>query len=930
MMKVTWLLAAVMCLARPADSQVFTGRIDVTVIDSRGAAVRGVTVEAGGPVTQTVATNEEGQAHILNLPSGTYRLKASLQGFADYLNPALPVSAGTAVPLKITLGPQGVEVQVQVSVEVPLFDPGRQAISTNIGQHELQDIPTARDPWVVLRSIPGVIVDRVDVGGSESGQQSSHVAKGATARDNTWYLEGVPITDMAALGSSPAYYDFDAFHEMQVTTGGADARLATPGVQTNIVFKSGGNTVRGSARTYYANEDLQANNLPKELAGVPGGASGKGNRLTKYADDGGEVGGPLIRDRWWAWGSYGRTEVGVRTLDGYPDETTIEDVAAKTHYAISNAWHGGFTFFAGNKKKDGRGAGPARPPETTWIQDGTSKIYKGDVTGTIGDTLFVVARAAYVNGPFTLTPKGGLGGGQVFIDTDGVYHNSHVFSAYDRPQRVFNGDANWFRGRHELRFGASARHYTDDETTRYAGDFRAVQLEANGRTLAMAVRPYHQVNHAFYSSFYAGDVLTMDRLTLNGSIRFDRATSSVDAITVPPHPVVPGVLPGVSAAAVKNAVVWNTLSPRAGLAYALGAERKTIARASYSAYASQLLAPVAGTISSASFAYAYYTAVDRNRNFNIEPGELDRFLFARNINPSNPSKAVNQIDPDYSAPRTHEIVVGVDREVFSGIAMSAAYTWRRYVNQLWPPSAPPAVGVTSWDYAVDGRLTGALPDGTSYSVPYYALRADRAPEGAGTVIANRDGYHRTFNGLELAAIKRLRNGWMTRFGFSWNSAREHFDDPSTAIVDPTPLRVDPQVDGGTGTLPRYQFVANGLYQWRWGINVGGSFLLRQGFARLFSANDVATSDRVYATKDVLVNAGSIGKARLPTVKSLDARIEKALTFDRVTLAFDFDVFNVLNHNFVLGRVDDVSVSSFDRVTEIMNPRVARIGVRVQF
>ena len=200
---------------------------------------------------------------------------------------------------------------------------------------------------------------------------------------------------------------------------------------------------------------------------------------------------------------------------------------------------GNFTFFSGNKKKDGRGAGPFNPPETTFIQDGPSKMYKGEINWVASNTLFLTARGAHVNGPFTLTPKGGLDNGQVFIDADGVYHNSNTFSGNDRPQVVFNGDGNWFRGRHEVRFGASMRNYKDDQTTRYAGDFLDIQLDAAGTTLAIPIRPYHQVNRAVYSSLYVGDAYSMDRLTLNGSVRYDRATSSVDAITVAAHPVVP-------------------------------------------------------------------------------------------------------------------------------------------------------------------------------------------------------------------------------------------------------------------------------------------------------------------------------------------------------------------------------------------------------
>ena len=942
LVRAVWVLAALLCAAAPASAQIFTGRVDVTVTDSTGAVLPGVTIEATGPQTQNAVTDAQGQAHLLNLPSGTYQIKASLQGFASYLHRAMPVSAGSAIPLRITLGVQGVAEQVQVAAEVPIIEPNRQAISTNITNQELQNIPSARDPWVVLQTIPGVVVDRVNVGGSESGQQSNYVAKGATTGDNTWYMDGIPITDMSALGSSPSYYDFDMFQEMQVTTGGADARQATPGVQMNFVLKSGTNTPHGSARTYYENKDLQGNNLPSGLVEELGGVSGKGNRLTKYADYGGEVGGPLIRDKWWAWGSYGRTDVNVQTLDGFPDKTTLEDLGAKTQAALSKAWRGNFTFFSGNKKKDGRGAGPFNPPETTFIQDGPSKMYKGEISGTVGSTLFVTARGAHVNGPFTLTPKGGLDNGQVFVDADGVYHNSNLFSANDRPQIVFNGDANWFRGRHEIRFGASSRNYKDDQVTRYAGDFFDVQIDRAGTTFALPIRPFHQVTRALYTSLYAGDTLTLDRLTLNGSLRFDRATSSVDAITVQAHPTVPDILPGVSAPAIKNAVVWNTLSPRVGLAYAVGEARKTVARASYSSFASQLLAPTAGNVSAASFAYAYYLAVDANHNFNIEPGELRSFLFAKNIIPEDPTRPVNQIAPDFSAPRTHEIVAGIDRELFSSFAVSAAYTWRRYVNQLWN-QAPP-IGATSADYIEDGRLTGTLPDGTPYDVPYYALSPDAAPEGAGTLTANREGYHRSYNGLELAATKRLRNKWMARFGYSWNRSREYFDDPASSIVDPTPITADPHVNGGLVTvptagsgksqiyltLPTYQFTANGYYQGPWGVNFGGNFLIRQGYTQMFYSNDVATNDPVYSTKDILVSAGNIGKYRLPNVKSFDARIEKMFTLSAAQVAFDVDIFNVMNYGTVLGRIYDVSSSKFNQVAEVMNPRIVRFGVRVQF
>jgi hypothetical protein len=937
------ILAAVFCaVAATAGAQVFTGRIDVTVRDSTGAVLPGVTVAVTGPQNQNTVTDSLGEAHFLNLPAGSYEVRASLQGFSDYLNRSVPVSAGAAVPLRVSLNVQGVTEQVQVAAETPIIEPKRQTIATSITVHELQNIPTARDPWVVLQTVPGVVLDRVNVGGSESGQQSNYIAKGASTGDNTWYMDGIPITDMSALGSSPSYYDFDMFQEMQVTTGGADAGQATPGVQMNFVLKSGSNTPRGSARTYYENENLQANNLPDDLVEELGGAGGKGNRMNKYADYGGELGGPIVRDRLWGWGSFGRTDVNIQTLAGVPDKTKLTDVAAKAQAAFNQALRANFTFFSGNKQKDGRGAGPFNPPETTFIQDGPSKMYKGEINYVASNSLFLTARGAHVNGPFTLTPKGGLDNGQVFIDSDGVYHNSNSFSSNDRPQVVFNGDGNWFRGRHEVRFCASVRHYTDENVTRYAGDFLDIQLDPDGTTLAIPIRPFHQINRALYTSLYVGDTLSLDRLTLTGSLRFDRTTNSAGEMDVAAHPVVPDVLPGVHAAEVKNAVVWNSLSPRVGLSYAVGADRKTIARATYSAFASQLNATTAGNVSTASFAYAYYLAVDDNHDFNIQQSELRAFLFAKNIHPDDPALPVNEIAPDFSAPRTHEITLGLDHELMPNFGVSAAYTWRRYVNDLW--NQLPPIGATSADYVVDGRLTGTLPDGSAYDVPYYALSEAAAPIGAGTITSNREGYHRSFNGLELSATKRLSQRWMGRFGFSWNRSREYFDDPSTSIVDPTPITADPQVNGGIVTvptagsskseiyltLPTYQFIANGYYQGPWGLNFGGNYLARQGYSQMFYSNDVGTNDPVYSTKDVLVIPGKVGDYRLPTVHSLDARVEKSFRFDRTQVTLDFDVFNLLNSGTVLGRIYDVSASNFNQVAEIMNPRIARFGIRVQF
>ena len=243
-----------LAFAASSAAQVSPGRIDVSFESLTGGRLADVAVHITGPQSHSTVTDATGDVHFLNLVPGTYTMTARRAGFADYLNEHVFVATGKSVQLAVTLYPEGAARQVLVSRDAPVVDALRGTVSTIVGLEDLQSIPSARDPWVVLQTIPGVIVDRVNVGGVESGQQSIFQAKGAAFGDNTWNLDGIGITDMAATGASPAYYDFDALNEIQVTTGGADARLMTPGVHVNLALKSGTSVLRGSARAYAADD----------------------------------------------------------------------------------------------------------------------------------------------------------------------------------------------------------------------------------------------------------------------------------------------------------------------------------------------------------------------------------------------------------------------------------------------------------------------------------------------------------------------------------------------------------------------------------------------------------------------------------------------------------------------------------------------------
>ena len=100
--------------------------------------------------------------------------------------------------------------------------------------------------------------DHVNVGGNQSGQQSYFIGKGIERHQTEWNLDGVNVTEMQATGTSDFYYDFDSFQDMQISTGGSDPRLRTPGVQINIVSKRGTNEFTGSGRYFWTDKQFQS------------------------------------------------------------------------------------------------------------------------------------------------------------------------------------------------------------------------------------------------------------------------------------------------------------------------------------------------------------------------------------------------------------------------------------------------------------------------------------------------------------------------------------------------------------------------------------------------------------------------------------------------------------------------------------------------
>src|SRR5207244_8788472 len=103
---------------------------------------------------------------------------------------------------------------------------------------------------------------RMNVAGSESGQQSTFTSKGSNG--GSFAVDGVNFTDLTALGASAGYYDFDSFQEIQVITGGADPSISGDGAHINMITKRGTNEVHGTARINVVSDHFEWANVPEK------------------------------------------------------------------------------------------------------------------------------------------------------------------------------------------------------------------------------------------------------------------------------------------------------------------------------------------------------------------------------------------------------------------------------------------------------------------------------------------------------------------------------------------------------------------------------------------------------------------------------------------------------------------------------------------
>ena len=955
--------AGLLLVAIPALAQTSTGNIYGSVVDQSGNPLPGVTVTAeSGGQRNTFITDTNGAYRFLRLAPGRYQVSASLAGLGTVSRTVdVNISANTEVPL--TLSPQMSEV-LTVTAETPLIDTRETGTGGSITQQEIEQLPTARDPWVMLQMMPGVLVDRVNVGGNKSGQQSYFVSKGVERHQTAWNIDGVNVTEMDETGTTTFYYDFGSFQEFQVTTATSDPSVRTPGVQVNMVTKRGTNDLSGSLRALWADEELQARaTMPDTLR--------EGNRVDNVTELGAELGGPIVRDRFWFYGAYSQNKIANITSSWlFPQRTELTNWTAKlTAQPLENN-NATLYYMFSDKTVNARDLGSTRPPETARRQSGPGWTLKAEDTHVFSNNFVLTGMASRVDSGYKQEPRGGMETEPYWIGSSGLpeargWHASYRLSEQILEQNNLRADASAFFqtgiGDHELKFGGGYRNQDTEWWVIWPGQqyWTEYYRTRSGELwqLVALTRAAHPLYTGEYVDFYAGDTFTLGNLTVTGGVRYDLQQAYNRRSDVPANPLVPDLLMATSYPGDDEKLTWETITPKVSAAYAFGDTKRTVVRAAYNRYADQLGTSDAGANNPFyDYQILYYYWEDANGDRRVQVPEIDfdsGIYHSVGIDPDNLSAgapSLGRIDYDNHDPTTtDELLLGVDHEIVPGWVVGAAYTYRVRDNFIWnqyEKTRGAGDFYTAADYELGGTVSAIMPDGEQISAPYYVLRegVDR-PRYYAT--RNRPDYQQIYNGIELTAQRRMSNRWMMRGQVTLGDWTQEVGP--RGVQDPTPVlfgdgcyTCDGSAVGSSSGSDGYinaewAYSLSGLYQAPWDINLGAVVTGRQGY---INGYHIYTESRVDgAFKRMVIN--DFDDYRFENLFQVDLKVGKEFRLRQgMGLELAIDLFNVTNERAILWRDYEI-VPEFDDndqlvrtpetdIEEMQSPRLVRLSGRLRF
>ena len=308
-------LFSVLLLALGAVAQIQNGQFDGAVTDPSGAAIPNAKVtvtNTGTNLAVVVTTNQSGNYSAKELPIGSYKVTVEATGFKTQTNTNLIVNAGviSRVDFKMQLG-QVTDI-VEVSGEQTTVNTEDSKLASTVTSTQISNLPlNGRNVYDLMTLAPGAVsVKGVDM---EAGHFT--VVNGLREDFNGFLINGVANKGLSGgVNNTPIQDTVAEFQQLQLNVSAQYGNSA--GSINNLVTKSGTNAYHGSIWEYARNSAFDANDYFANQSGVA--------RLPLHFNQfGGTIGGPIIKDKLFFFGSY----QGDRFITNLPAQPIVTETS---------------------------------------------------------------------------------------------------------------------------------------------------------------------------------------------------------------------------------------------------------------------------------------------------------------------------------------------------------------------------------------------------------------------------------------------------------------------------------------------------------------------------------------------------------------------------------------------------------------------------
>lgn len=893
-----------------AWAQRTTGDIRGVVSDESGAVLPGVTVTLRGravPGAPTTVTNETGVYRFPNLPPGSYDITAELAGFTTSTQTGIQVALGGTAEIDVRLKLSTQSETITVVAQAPVVDSTTTQVATNYSREWIANAPVRRFTFFdLINAAPGV--------SAATSTSSRSQSFGSATNENVYLIDGTDFTAPLS-GAAWPWPNTDAIEEVQVLSLGAPADYGNlGGAVFNVVTRQGSNTFHGDANFYFQNQSLTGRNTTDKQD------SGKPYNRDEFKDGTVQLGGPVLKDKFWFFGSF-QYQKDADSQPGtdpkFPARSSAKRYFYKLNYQFNQSHRLQFQVHDDFYRIPGR-ASATTAPSTISVETGHNPSPGLLWSSVINPTTVVEARYSGFYGVDHGDPlNGGPRVARRFSDLDTGQITGGIYSWYDgkSAKTAFSGKVtkyadNFMGGSHDFKLGVQYNSGLGEYTF---GPNDYIYTYGSTPAYGYTQLPYTQGGRLRAMGVFADDTYQIGRATLNLGLRYDDNKAyfvAQDLLDASGKPT------GTKSRAVDEVFRWQVVSPRVGLSFKLNESGSALLKAHYG---------------------RYYRGIVTGEFDNTTPSISPRYLFSGLYSAagvpldkelvSDNSKL--SVDPNLKNPYTDQVIVAWEQQVGPNIGFSVNYVYKRSERQ----TAFPDIGGTYQLVAYTAPAGATVPQ-------VYQLTS--GADSRRFQLRNDDRMFSRYNGVALELKKRMSNRWQANFGLTLSKSTGRQGSSSAratpltsqlstaSIFGQNPndfINSDGRLVGDRPVVLKTQF----LYQLPWGIMSSLNFQSQSG-RPVYSEIRVASSVTRIPGASRIIATQSDGENRTKRWQTLDARVEKAFALGgNAELAVFGDFLNALNSDANESVLDRrLGNANYNVPSRFILPRRLMVGGKFRF